>query len=148
LEKANYKVVRANKEQLESVLADNRVFNQEKKDIYFGFVAVDEDKNIIGYLIAYEKDISVSSVKIKRWWIEHTFVRPELRQQGIADALVKAIIKYAEESGIMQIESGTTAERIASKMLYLKNDFCFFATGPQDDKGNYQHLILYRIKNI
>jgi hypothetical protein len=55
-EKANYRVTRASKEQI-NLIFDNFYKWEEKREIAIVFIAFDDSENIIGYLVAEEKEV-------------------------------------------------------------------------------------------
>lgn len=80
------------------------------------------------------------------------YVDPSFCRQGIGDALVKALLAYAHNQGIIQIYLTcvtTTTTTIVALKLYRKNGFEVYGTEPNAIKVNGkffdEHLMFLRI---
>ena len=144
----NYQIVRANKEQLHWIISENLIdistLTTEEKNGLSAFVAVDEDKNIIGFLVFMEKDVLVLPLKGTIWAIysDFIFVRPEFRQQEIGIALVNEVKKYAEEANIIQILGVSSNDE--NLMYWYKNNFGLYCLGTNVN-GNKIYATSFRI---
>ena len=152
MEKINYKVGKANQEQMELVF-DKFYKSEKRKDISVIFIAFDDSKNIIGYLVIEEKTIEPPLSGIN-WWIWHIYTQPELRRQGIASALLEETIKHAKQENVRHLQ-GSANPTLKANMFWFKNNFCFFRYGQKIDNtnnpeeyGNYSKMIFYRIDKI
>jgi len=106
-EHEDYRIIKAEKEQADCIfdkyiLIINQEYYKDKKDDIFVFVAVDEDKNILGFITALADEM-YEPLDGTVWLIPYIFVRPEFRRQGIGSALVKEIVNSAKESNITQL---------------------------------------------
>lgn len=75
-------------------------FMNKLKDL-FGFLAIGDDGDIQGVIVAYP-DSMQPPLDGTRLWI-NAFVEPECRNHGIGQSLVYEIYRYAKENGIIQL---------------------------------------------
>ena len=142
------KVGKANEEQINLIF--ERFYKDSAKRINSViFVAIDDEENIIGYILIEEKRIP-PPLNGTDWFIWNIFTLPELRQQGIAAALLKETIKHAEQANIRQLIGSCT--NTPAHLFWLKHKFCFIMYGQKIDNannphehGNYSHMIFYRL---
>ena len=137
----NYKVTRASKEQVDFII-ENLYKNPNAKNYSVVFAAVDDDENIIGYLIAEEK-IVPPPINGTDWFIWNIFSLPEYRRQGVGSALIKEVMKQAEQENIKHLIGSCT--NTPAHLFWLKHGFCFQQYGQKLDDGNFSHLIFYRM---
>ena len=141
MEKINYKVTRATKEQTDYIIM-NFYKNPNAKNYSVTFVAVDEEENIIGYLIAEEKTMP-PPINGTDWFIWNIFSQPEYRRQGIGTALLNEVIKHARAENIKHLIGSCT--NTPAHLFWLKHNFCFRVYGQKMENGNVPHLIFYRL---
>ena len=92
-----------------------------KNDEATVFIAYDEQKTPLGFVLNYHSFSSVSLGKIIV--LNDLFVAPENRQQGIANQLIDASISLAKESGAVRVDLGTAKDNFAAQALYEKIGF-------------------------
>ena len=107
--KQSYRIVAAEKAQLHRIFDEYIVnsgvpFFRDKRDDIFGFLAIDENENILGFITACPDELGVPLTGT-RWLIPHIFVNAELRRQGIASALLGELIKSARQANIAQLDA-------------------------------------------
>jgi ribosomal protein S18 acetylase RimI-like enzyme len=103
----NYQIAKADSKQLdwifdEYIVKNSLKFFHDKRNDIIALAAVDEDKKILGFITAYAFGLG-SPLEGTQWTIPYIFVRPELRKQGIACALITELAKYAKEADITQL---------------------------------------------
>jgi len=76
----------------------------ENKDGIFGFTAVDNDENIIGFVTACLREIG-EPIEGAQWLVPYLFVDKEHRRKGIGSALLNEICVKAREKNIIQLGS-------------------------------------------
>ena len=150
----NYKVVRANEEQIEWLFNkhwENPEARQQARERYnIIFVAIDESENIIGRLMIEEKPIP-PPLNGTGWWIGHINTCTAYRRKGIATAMVNELKIHAERANIHYLWGMAEATQHAS-MFWFNNNFSLQKCGKKcDDKnkieeyGNHQHIMFCRI---
>ena len=143
----NYEVVKANNAQMEFIFNKHwnnpEVRQKVREMIKFMFVAFDENENIIGYLSIDEKPVP-PPINGTAWWICNINTYTAYRRNGIASAMVKEMIKHAEQTGIHHLEA-VAQSTVEASMFWLKQNFSFRKCGKPSDDGNYQHIIFHRI---
>ena len=150
----NFKVVKASKKQVDLVF-DQFYKYEEKRNNAIVFAAVNEDnedkkdENIIGYLVVEEKTVPPPLYGTD-WFVWNIFTLPEYRREGVAAALLKETIKYAEQANIQHLLGSCT--NTPAHMFWLKHKFCFIIYGQKIDDvnrpqehDNYSHMIFYRV---
>jgi len=137
----NYNVTRASKEQADYITA-NLYKNPKANNFAIVFVAVDDEENIVGYLIAEEKTV-LPPINGTDWFIWNIYSRPEYRRQGIATALLDEVIKQARQENIKHLIGSCT--NTPAHLFWLKHGFCFQRYGQKMENGNIPHLIFYRL---
>jgi len=108
-EQNGYRIIEATKAQLHRIfdeyILDNGVpFFQDKRDDIFGFIAVDADENILGFITACPDELG-APLTGTRWLIQYVFVNAGLRRQGIASALLGELRKSAQQANIAQLDA-------------------------------------------
>ena len=144
----NYKVARANKEQTE-IIFEKFYKNPKVKNLSFVFVAVDENENIVGYLVAEEK-VAPPPINKTDWFIWNIYSLPELRRHGIGSAILNEVIKQAKQENVRLLLGSCI--RTAAHLFWFRHGFCFQTYAQKiddvsrpDEHGNYPHMIFYRI---
>jgi len=138
---ATYKVKKANQEQVDFII-ENLYKHPNAKNYSIVFAAVDDDENIIGYLIAEEKTVP-PPINGTDWFIWNIFLRPEYRRQGIGTAILNEVIKQARQKNIKHLIGSCT--NTPAHLFWLKHGFCFRRYGQIMENGNVPHLIFYRL---
>ena len=143
-----YEVARATNEQAEFIV-EKLYKNTTQKNLSVVFAAVDEEENIIGYLVAEEK-IVPPPISGTDWFIWNIYSRPELRRHGIGSAILNEVIKQAEQENVRHLLGSCT--NTPAHLFWLRHDFCFQIYGQKidnvnrpDEHGNYSHMIFYRV---
>ena len=143
-----YKVTRATEEQAE-IIIEKLYKNTEQKNLSVVFAAVDDEHNIIGYLVAEEK-IVPPPINGTDWFIWNIYARPELRRHGIASAILREVIKQAEKENVRHLLGSCT--NTPAHLFWYCHGFCFQIYGQKIDDvnrsnehGNFPHLIFYRV---
>ncbi|MCL2494452.1 MAG: GNAT family N-acetyltransferase [Oscillospiraceae bacterium] len=121
----NFRIVMAGKARLhrifdESILGNGVPFFQDKRDDIFGFVAVDENENTLGFITACPDELG-APLTGTRWLIPYIFVNPELRRKGIATALLGELLQSAQRAGIAQVDALRLNDETA--LFFYKNNF-------------------------
>lgn len=150
----DYRVTRANKEQMEWIFnkhwgnIEERQKARERHEIVF--VAIDENENIIGRLMIHEKPVP-PPLNGTNWWINNIHTNMEYRRNGVATAMLKETIKQAEQIGVHHLQGMAEATRHAN-MFWFKNGFslqkCFKKCDDEskpENYGYYQRVMFYRI---
>jgi len=120
-----FRIVPAGKARLHGIfdeyIADNGVpFFQNKRDNIFGFVAVDENENTLGFITACPDELG-APLTGTRWLIPYIFVNPELRRKGVATALLGELLQGAQRAGIAQVDALRLNDEAA--LFFYKNNF-------------------------
>jgi GNAT superfamily N-acetyltransferase len=137
----NYRVSRASKEQADYITA-NFNKNPNAKNFTIVFVAVDDEENIVGYLIAEEKTVP-PPINGTDWFIWNIFSRPDLRRQSIGSALLMETIKQAEQENIKHLLGSCT--NTPAHLFWLRHGFSFQKYGQKLDNGNIPHMVFHRL---
>jgi len=104
---------------------DNGVpFFQDKRDDIFGFLAVDADENVLGFITACPDELG-APLTGTRWLIPYIFVNAELRRQGIASALLGEMRKAAKQAGVLQLDAMRLGDE--SALFFNENNFAICA---------------------
>jgi phosphinothricin acetyltransferase len=89
------------------------------------YVAVDNDSAVAGWIAA----VPVSERCVYAGVVEHSvYVSPNARGQGVARALLDALVTSTETAGIWTIQSGIFPENIASIRLHTAAGFSVVGT--------------------
>ncbi|MEC4571057.1 GNAT family N-acetyltransferase [Streptomyces virginiae] len=89
------------------------------------FVALDEDKAVVGWVAAS----AVSDRCAYAGVVEHSvYVHPDARGRGVARALLETLIASTEAAGIWTIQSGIFPENTASLALHERAGFRVIGT--------------------
>jgi GNAT superfamily N-acetyltransferase len=141
-------VARATKEQAE-IIIEKLYKNTGQKNLSVVFAAVDEEENIIGYLVAEEK-IVPPPINGTDWFIWNIYSLPELRRHGIGSAILHEVIKQAEQENVRHLIGSCT--NTPAHLFWLRHGFCFQIYGQKIDDvnrpnehGNVPHMIFYRV---
>ena len=121
----NYRIIEADKEQL-NYFFDEHIFEKsiplfkDKKDNIFGFTAVDENKNVVGFITACPDEMG-TPINGMQWLVPYIFVEAEHQRKGIGSALLNELLKSARKENIIQLGLIRLDENTIS-FLY-NNDF-------------------------
>jgi GNAT superfamily N-acetyltransferase len=128
--KRGFRIIRADKARMDTIfdeyiLGINEQFYRDKRNEVFGFIAVDEDENEVGF-IAGRADERYAPFEGTEWWIPYIFVRPEHRRRGVGAALLRAMENAADEANIPQLLGATETEAESSALFWRANGFSVF----------------------
>jgi len=98
-------------------------FFQDKRDDIFGFTAVDENENIVGFITACPDELG-APLDGTRWLIPYIFVNAELRRQGIASALLDELLKSAKQANASQLDAIRLNDEAALFFYESNFDLC------------------------
>lgn len=131
----------------ERTLSEWRVwFREHHQDNHIVLVAVDEVETVLGYatLSAYRvKEAFKSTVELS------IYVHPEHRQQGVATALMEAVVRLAQaDERTHLVVSVITSGNQASIALHHRFGFTFAGTIPEVGykKGSMQGIDHYWLR--
>jgi len=124
-EQTGYRIIAANKAQLhrifdEYILNNGVPFFQDKRDDIFGFVAVDENENTVGFITACPDELGAPLIGT-RWLIPFIFVNAELRRRGIASTLLEEMRKSAKQENASQLDAMRLNDEAA--LFFYENNF-------------------------
>jgi phosphinothricin acetyltransferase len=84
------------------------------------FVAVSDPGEVIGWVACS----AISTRPVYRGVVEHNvYVRPDIHRRGVGRALLDALIRSTEATGIWTIQSGVFPENTASLALHASAGF-------------------------
>jgi|GEM_PF-2379767 Acetyltransferases len=148
-ENIDYKIVSANPEIINE-FTNMFPYLMKKGNPIGALIAVNTDNEIIGRII-YEMKSAPAPLEGFDWFIHNLRVIPELRRCGIGSALIKNLIRLAEESGVGNFVGSCT--NTPAHKFWDKHEFCFLTYNKRIDNidnpeehGNFPHLFFYRIK--
>ena len=148
-ENIDYKIITANSEIINEFI-NTFAYLKMRVNPIGALIAVNTDNEIIGRVI-YEIKPAPAPLEGYDWFIDNLRVIPELRRTGIGSALIKNLIKLAEESGVGNFVGSCT--NTPAHKFWDKHEFCFLTYGQRIDNidnpeehGNFPHLFFYRIK--
>lgn len=110
----------------------NKEFCISKIEDLFGFVALGEKNNIIGYIFAYVDDM-YAPIEGNRWFLQ-LFVDPEYRKCGIGSALTKEMIQYAKGKDVMQLTATEPHEGDIGFWYHIGFDIFFWGANANTGK--------------
>jgi ribosomal protein S18 acetylase RimI-like enzyme len=86
------------------------------------FLAIDGDTHqTVGFAQLYP---GFSSIRVGRIWIlEDLFVRPDVRREGVGEALMTKAETFAKESGAVGMTLSTAATNTNAQRLYERHGF-------------------------
>jgi len=124
-EQTGYRIVAADKAQLHRIfdkyMLNNGVpFFQDKRDDIFGFLAIDENENTVGFIAACPDELG-APLTGTRWLIPYIFVDAELRRQGIASALLSELLKSAKQASASQLDAMRLNDE--ATLFFYENNF-------------------------
>ncbi|MFF9482035.1 GNAT family N-acetyltransferase [Streptomyces sp. NPDC014733] len=105
------------------------------------FVAVDAQAAVLGWVAAAK----VSDRRAYAGVVEHSvYVHPRARGQGIATALLEALITSTEAAGIWTVQSGIFPENTASLALHERAGFRVLGTRERigQHRGRWRDVVL------
>ncbi len=110
---------------------------------FFGFVALEEKNNIIGFIFAYPDEMK-APIDGNRWLLT-LFVFPEYRRHGIGSALTKEMIHYAKGKDVMQLTAiGSYEDDIG---FWYHTGFDIFFWGVNANTGKRSTTAMLRIND-
>ena len=130
-EQPGYRIIAAGKAQLhqifdEYILDNGILFFQDKREDIFGFLAVDENDNTVGFITACPDELG-APLTGTRWLIPYIFVNAELRRQGIGSALLEKLRSSAKQAGIVQLDALRLNDETAALFFQGNNfDLCIW----------------------
>ena len=148
-ENIDYKIITAKPEIIDE-FKNTFTYLKNKVNPTGALIAVNADNEIIGRVI-YEIKPAPAPLEGVDWFIDNIRVVPELRRTGIGSALLKNLIKSAEESGVGNFVGSCT--NTPAHKFWDKHEFCFLTYNQRIDNidnteehGNFPHLLFCRIK--
>lgn len=140
----------ANQEQSAYILNLVNIFDGQKRENATIFVAEDGKKEVVGRIVATERDVP-SPLSGRYWFIDNLFVVPEERRKGVATALVNKIKEEAEKADVLYLH-GSAAPSVEASLFWMKQNFTMNAYGKRQDDpknpkyyGNFFHMFSYRL---
>ncbi len=131
-------IKKASPEEIQQVI-DKFVTDEKKKSYFtnkindlFGFVAMGENRNIQGAIIAFP-DSMQAPLDCMHLWI-HPFVEPEYRNQGLGRSLVYELYQYAKENDIIQLTNVDISEDNIGFWYEIGFDIFFWEVKTQTGK--------------
>ena len=87
-------------------------------DTGYCFIAEDEKKNIVGFVLSHE------TLPFRgKLYIRYIGIKPEVQGQGIGELLYRKLIERAEQTGIMEITGLVNTDNLNSIKLFEKVGF-------------------------
>lgn len=125
----------------------NKYASDEKKKAYllnktenlFGFVAVGEEDEIKGVILA-SPDSMQAPLDSTRWWM-FLFVDPQCRNHGIGRSLVWQLYQYAKEKDVIQLTNFDGTEDNIGFWYKLGFDIFFWGVNAQTGKRSTTAMI-------
>lgn len=121
----------------------SKEFFMSKIEEFFGFVAIGEENNIIGHILAYADEMK-APIDGNRWFLK-LFVAPAYRRRGIGFALTKAMIQYAKGKDVMQLT--TTESHEGDIGFWYRIGFDIFFWGVNANTGKRSSTAMLRIND-
>ncbi|MBQ4575041.1 MAG: GNAT family N-acetyltransferase [Clostridia bacterium] len=141
-------IKRASKDEIQQAI-DTYIFDDKKKEYFLskandllGFVAIGDNENIQGTIIAFS-DSMQAPLDCTRLWI-NVFVEPKCRNQGIGKILVYEVYQYAKENDIAQLTNfDITEDNIG---FWYEIGFDIFFWGVNASTGKRGTTAMLRVK--
>jgi GNAT superfamily N-acetyltransferase len=117
LQPEGFRVIEVGRERLNRVMdecgfdAAAQILGYDMSAI-FGLVAVDGNDNAVGVIAGYAEEMYAPLVGFQ-WCVPYMFVRPEVRRRGIGSALVRGMMRRAEDAGAAQLLCANPNEEYA-----------------------------------
>ena len=86
----------------------------DKNDMFW--IAVSDDNRVIGM-------IGTNTVSETDIWLKRLFVKPEMKRNGIAGALLSVVEKYAKSKGVLSIHTRFSNDYIEASCFYPSKGF-------------------------
>jgi len=103
-------------EEVRLILADPGRFGQ--------FIAVAEDGEALGFAeVALRSDYVNGTTSSPVGFLEGLYVEPAARRQGVARALLDAVVAWAKDRGCRELASDTDLENRASQSVHTRLGF-------------------------
>ncbi|MCL2814292.1 MAG: GNAT family N-acetyltransferase [Oscillospiraceae bacterium] len=87
----------------------------DKNEMFY--IAVDNDDRVIGML-------GTNTFSETDMWLKRLYVKPGMKRQGIASALLLAVEEYASAKGINQIHTRFSDDNDEAPHFYFARGFC------------------------
>ena len=114
-----------------------------KIEEFFGFIAIGEKNNIIGYIVAFADEMK-APINGNRWFLE-LFVEPEYRRRGIGSVLTQEMIRYAKGKDVMQLTAYESHEDDIA--FWYNRGFDIIFWGINADTGKRPTTAMLRIND-
>ena len=142
------RIKRASTDEIQQAI-DTYIYDDKKKAYFLsksnsllGFVAIGDNENIQGAIIAFP-DSMQTPLDSTRLWI-NVFVEPECRNQGIGKALVCEVYRYAKENDFVQLTNfDITEDNIG---FWYEIGFDIFFWGVNASTGKRGTTAMIRVK--
>lgn len=142
------RIKRASTDEIQQAI-DTYIYDDKKKAYFLsksncllGFVAIGDNGNIQGAIIAFP-DSMQAPLDSTRLWI-NVFVEPECRNQGIGKALVYEVYRYAKENDFVQLTNyDITEDNIG---FWYEVGFDIFFWGVNASTGKRGTTAMIRVK--
>ena len=138
-------IKRASKDEIQQVI-DTYITDDKRKSYFLskpsdllGFIAKGDNGNIKGAIIAFP-DSMQAPLDCTRLWI-NVFVEPECRNQGIGNALVYEVYRYAKENDIVQLTNFDAIEDNIGFWYEIGFDIFFWGVNAQTGKRGTTAMI-------
>ncbi|MGE0790875.1 MAG: N-acetyltransferase family protein [Sandaracinaceae bacterium] len=94
-----------------------------KKSTAMFYVAVGDDRGLVGYLYAREQPRDWMKLVDAHVALIDIYVHPPARRSGVADALIEALLAEAKTRGAPRVLLETAAANEAAQALFVKHGF-------------------------
>jgi ribosomal protein S18 acetylase RimI-like enzyme len=98
------------------------------------FVALDENKNPVGFTQLYPTFSSVRAMK--NWILNDLYVEKDFRKQGVGEKLIRQAMEFAKGNCAKSLELSTGTDNFTAQNLY--ENIGFIRQSPDSDYFNYR----------